>query len=148
MIGAFPRQVAGAIGRSGRTHAGIISRNGAERMARTDLWQAGILAKCRRLDFSVNGLHRPATYWMMAINAVGDLEDVPVSDATLVRGALDGDKAAFAELYDRYAGLIRAVCYDRIRDVAGACSVTGVSPVPCAVHSPPASGMSKRRCWD
>ncbi len=39
------------------------------------------------------------------------------SDATLVRGSLDGDRAAFAQLYDRRARLVRAVCYDTTRDL-------------------------------
>ena len=34
------------------------------------------------------------------------------SDKTLVRAVLAGDKAAYGKLYDRYAPLIRAVCYD------------------------------------
>ncbi|MFO0838283.1 MAG: sigma-70 family RNA polymerase sigma factor [Phycisphaerae bacterium] len=38
------------------------------------------------------------------------------SDGTLVLGVLNGDRAAFAELYDRRARLIRAVCYDATRD--------------------------------
>jgi len=43
-----------------------------------------------------------------------------VSDATLVLKTLEGDKAAFGELYDRYAALIRAICYDVTRNVTGA----------------------------
>ena len=42
---------------------------------------------------------------------------MPASDATLVRGVLSGDRAAFAELYDRWAGLIRAMCFDATRDL-------------------------------
>jgi RNA polymerase sigma-70 factor (ECF subfamily) len=42
---------------------------------------------------------------------------MPASDATLVRGVLSGDRAAFAELYDRWAGLIRATCFDATRDL-------------------------------
>jgi RNA polymerase sigma-70 factor (ECF subfamily) len=34
------------------------------------------------------------------------------SDKILVRAVLAGDKAAYGKLYDRYAPLIRAVCYD------------------------------------
>lgn len=47
-----------------------------------------------------------------------------VSDATLVNGVLDGDRAAFAELYDRRARLIRAVCYDATRDLHAAADLT------------------------
>lgn len=35
-----------------------------------------------------------------------------MSDATLVLGTLEGDTAAFTELYDRYVKLVRAICYD------------------------------------
>lgn len=38
------------------------------------------------------------------------------TDGTLVQGALSGDGAAFAELYDRHDGLIRAVCYEGTHD--------------------------------
>jgi RNA polymerase sigma factor (sigma-70 family) len=38
------------------------------------------------------------------------------SDATLVLRTLKGDKSAFSELYDRYAGLVRAICNDSTRD--------------------------------
>ncbi len=40
---------------------------------------------------------------------------MPASDGTLVRGVLNGDRAAFAELYDRRARLVRAICYDETR---------------------------------
>jgi len=49
---------------------------------------------------------------------------VPAKDGTLVLGVLDGDRSAFAELYDRRARLIRAVCYDRSRDVHTAADLT------------------------
>lgn len=42
---------------------------------------------------------------------------MPASDATLVQGVLSGDHNAFAELYDRWAGLIRAMCFDATRDL-------------------------------
>ena len=42
---------------------------------------------------------------------------MPASDATLVRGVLSGDRNAFGELYDRWAGLIRAMCFDVTRDL-------------------------------
>ena len=42
---------------------------------------------------------------------------MPASEATLVQGVLSGDRNAFAELYDRWAGLIRATCFDTTRDV-------------------------------
>ncbi len=39
-----------------------------------------------------------------------------VKDGTLVLGAINGDQSAFAELYDRRARLIRALCYDETHD--------------------------------
>ncbi len=49
---------------------------------------------------------------------------MPASDATLVLGVLDGDQAAFAELYDRRARLIRAICYDQTGELAAAADLT------------------------
>lgn len=34
-----------------------------------------------------------------------------VTDATLVQQALQGDEKAFGELYDRYARMVRGICY-------------------------------------
>lgn len=45
---------------------------------------------------------------------------MPVSDATLVQGVIDGDKDAFGALYDRWAGLIRAMCFDTTHDLEAA----------------------------
>jgi len=42
--------------------------------------------------------------------------DASPSDAELVRSVLDGDRAAFGRLYDRYAAFVRAICYDTTRD--------------------------------
>ncbi|MFC1603987.1 RNA polymerase sigma factor [Planctomycetota bacterium] len=42
------------------------------------------------------------------------------SDKMLVRAVLAGDKAAYEKLYDRYAPLIRAVCYDTAGNLADA----------------------------
>lgn len=47
-----------------------------------------------------------------------------VSDGTLVNGVLSGDREAFAELYNRYARLIRAVCYDVTHDLTLAADLT------------------------
>ena len=46
------------------------------------------------------------------------------SDGTLVLGVRNGDRSAFAELYDRRARLIRAVCYDATRDLHTAADLT------------------------
>jgi len=49
---------------------------------------------------------------------------VPASDRTLVLGTLNGDRSAFAELYDRRARLIRAICYDATGDLEVAADLT------------------------
>jgi len=41
---------------------------------------------------------------------------VTLEDATLVMGALNGDRVAFMTLYDRWARLVRAVCIDTTRE--------------------------------
>jgi RNA polymerase sigma-70 factor (ECF subfamily) len=43
-------------------------------------------------------------------------EDPQRVDEDLVRRTLAGDRGAFAELYDRYARLVRAVALDAVRD--------------------------------
>ena len=40
------------------------------------------------------------------------------SDKTLIRAVFAGDKTAYGKLYDRYAPLIRAVCYDTTGNIA------------------------------
>ncbi len=42
------------------------------------------------------------------------------SDSRCVKAALAGDKAAYARLYDRYAPLVRALCYDSTGSLADA----------------------------
>jgi len=42
------------------------------------------------------------------------------SDKTLIEAVLAGDKTAYEKLYDRYAPLIRAVCYDATGSLADA----------------------------
>ena len=42
------------------------------------------------------------------------------SDKTLIEAVFAGDKAAYEKLYDRYAPLVRAVCYDMTGNVADA----------------------------
>jgi len=41
-------------------------------------------------------------------------------DRELVLAAANGDKAAYWRLYDRYAPLVRAVCYDQTKNVSDA----------------------------
>lgn len=42
------------------------------------------------------------------------------SDKTLIRAVFAGEKEAYAKLYDRYAPLVRAVCYDMTGNLADA----------------------------
>ncbi len=42
------------------------------------------------------------------------------SDKTLIEAVLAGEKAAYGKLYDRYAPLVRAVCYDTTGNLADA----------------------------
>jgi RNA polymerase sigma factor (sigma-70 family) len=49
---------------------------------------------------------------------------VTVKDGTLVLGAINGDRNAFAELYDRRARLVRALCYDETHDLHLAADLT------------------------
>jgi RNA polymerase sigma-70 factor (ECF subfamily) len=53
-----------------------------------------------------------------------EVKYVAATDATLVLGVLSGDRAAFAELYDRRARLIRAMCYDATGDLHAAADLT------------------------
>ena len=41
-------------------------------------------------------------------------------DKALVRAVMTGDRTAYGKLYDRYAPLIRAVCYEQTRNLADA----------------------------
>ncbi|MBI9016431.1 MAG: sigma-70 family RNA polymerase sigma factor [Phycisphaerae bacterium] len=43
-----------------------------------------------------------------------------ISDADLVKKVLQGDQNAFGQLYDKYARLVRAICYDTTGDVTQA----------------------------
>ncbi|MBN2272388.1 MAG: sigma-70 family RNA polymerase sigma factor [Sedimentisphaerales bacterium] len=45
---------------------------------------------------------------------------VEPSDEMLVRAVLAGEREAYEKLYDRYAALVRAVCYDTTRNLADA----------------------------
>jgi RNA polymerase sigma-70 factor, ECF subfamily len=49
---------------------------------------------------------------------------VPATDVTLVLGVLNGDRSAFAELYDRRARLIRGICLDATHDLHAAADLT------------------------
>ncbi len=49
---------------------------------------------------------------------------MPASDGTLVLGVRNGDRAAFAELYDRRARLVRTICYDETRHLQTAADLT------------------------
>jgi len=49
---------------------------------------------------------------------------VTVGDGTLVLGVRNGDRSAFAELYERRARLIRAICYDTTKDLHAGADLT------------------------
>jgi RNA polymerase sigma-70 factor (ECF subfamily) len=49
-----------------------------------------------------------------------DPELTTPSDKILIRAVFTGDKAAYEKLYDRYAPLVRAVCYDATGNLADA----------------------------
>jgi RNA polymerase sigma-70 factor (ECF subfamily) len=55
----------------------------------------------------------------MAVND-GKSPRASPEDRVLVAATLSGDRSAYAELYDRYARLIRAVCYDQTHDLTEA----------------------------
>ncbi len=61
---------------------------------------------------------------LMAIDLPQEERAVPATDATLVLGVLNGDRSAFAELYDRRARLVRAVCFDTTHDLDTAADLT------------------------
>jgi RNA polymerase sigma-70 factor (ECF subfamily) len=62
---------------------------------------------------------------MMAIIALGTGGyALAATDGTLVDGVLKGDRAAFAELYDRRARLVRAICFDATHDLEAAADLT------------------------
>ena len=42
------------------------------------------------------------------------------SDRELVQAVINGSKSAYGQLYDRYAPLVRAICYDHTRHLADA----------------------------
>jgi RNA polymerase sigma-70 factor (ECF subfamily) len=42
------------------------------------------------------------------------------SDKELIQAVMAGEKTAFAELYDRYGPLVRAICYDTTRNLTEA----------------------------
>jgi RNA polymerase sigma-70 factor (ECF subfamily) len=62
----------------------------------------------------------------MSVSALGS-EDATVAepnDAELVQAAIKGNKNAYAALYDRYAPLVRAICYDHTPHLADAQDLT------------------------
>jgi len=73
--------------------------------------------------FSVDARIAPVTIHLESPTTRGE-RAVIVSDSTLVNGVLSGDREAFAELYNRHARLIRAVCYDATRDLTWAADLT------------------------
>ena len=66
---------------------------------------------------SVDEYASRATIGVMAIHESASSSDTD-EDGVLVRTILNGDTSAYAVLYDRYAQLVRAMCYDTT------CSIT------------------------
>lgn len=71
-------------------------------------------------NFSVDDSAHFVTTSTAACNTAARGADVAISDETLVRGVLNGDREAFAELYDRRARLIRGLCLAMTRDADAA----------------------------
>ena len=69
-------------------------------------------------------LLRPLVWRSAAKVRAAEMPIVPATDGTLVLGVRNGDRAAFAELYDRRARLIRAICHDQTRDPETAADLT------------------------
>lgn len=53
-----------------------------------------------------------------------DLKLPRLSEEELIRAVIAGHRTAYGILYDRYAPLVRAVCYDRTRNLADAQDLT------------------------
>jgi len=70
---------------------------------------------------------------MAIIDVAARGEGMAATDGTLVNGVLNGDRAAFAELYDRRARLIRAICFDVTHDLDAAAELT--QEVFCRAHA-------------
>ena len=60
------------------------------------------------------------TYRVGALRCGAGGLGVLVNDADLVRMVLKGERSAYAELYDRYARLVLAVCYDTTQERSSA----------------------------
>jgi hypothetical protein len=67
----------------------------------------------------------PDGHYIGAYTRSEDFELDQPSDRELIRAVLTGDRAAYGVLYDRYAPLIRAVCYDHARNLADAVPIDG-----------------------
>lgn len=52
------------------------------------------------------------------------MDQTNTTDETLVEAALAGETAAFGTLFDRYAGVVRAVCFEMTGDVCDAQDLT------------------------
>jgi RNA polymerase sigma-70 factor (ECF subfamily) len=58
------------------------------------------------------------------MTAVTTVKETGLTDSELVKQVLAGGRSAFAELYDRRARLIRAVCFDTTGDLHAAADLT------------------------
>ena len=68
-------------------------------------------------------------------------------DADLVRRALDGDRSAVAEIYDRYADHIYSFCRSRLRNDADAADATQDTFVRASTRLDQLQNPSKLRSW-
>lgn len=73
----------------------------------------------QKCDFAVDNPALAATMFV----ATPKLEGLKLhrsSETALVRAVIAGDRTAYGILYDRYAPLVRAICYDRTGNLADA----------------------------
>ena len=73
--------------------------------------------------------------------------DTVETDAELVRGSLAGDRAAFAQIYDRYADRLYDFCVGMLRDFDGAADCVQDTFVLAATRLPQLREADKLRPW-
>jgi len=81
-----------------------------------------------------------------------------LSEEELVRAVVAGNRAAYGILYDRYASLVRAVCYDHTRNLADAQDLAQdvflrAYELLGGLRKPDRFGswlveIARRRCWE
>jgi RNA polymerase sigma-70 factor (ECF subfamily) len=73
----------------------------------------------KKTDFAVDN-PVPLVTIFADVSRLEDLKLARLSEEELVRAVTAGDRAAYGALYDRYAPMVRAVCYDRTGNLADA----------------------------